>query len=72
MEQKLVEKTSALEQLKEKGISDKIIDLIVQAGISNIQKLSELKVDDLTTLPGIGPKTAEKIIEAAKESISQQ
>lgn len=72
IEQKLVEKTSALEQLKEKGISDKIIDLLVQAGISNIQKLSELKVDDLTTLPGIGPKTAEKIIEAAKESISQQ
>lgn len=72
MEQKLVEQTSALEQLKEKGVSDKIIDLLVQAGISNIQKLSELKVDDLTTLPGIGPKTAEKIIEAAKESISQQ
>ena len=72
MEQKVVEQTSALEQLKEKGVSDKIIDLLVQAGISNIQKLSELKVDDLTTLPGIGPKTAEKIIEAAKESISQQ
>ncbi|MBO7431830.1 MAG: transcription termination/antitermination protein NusA [Elusimicrobia bacterium] len=72
LEQKVVEQTSALEQLKEKGVSDKIIDLLVQAGISNIQKLSELKVDDLTTLPGIGPKTAEKIIEAAKESISQQ
>ena len=72
MEQKVVEQTSALEQLKDKGVSDKIIDLLVQAGISNIQKLAELKVDDLTTLPGIGPKTAEKIIEAAKESISQQ
>ena len=72
MEQKIVEKTSALDQLKEKGISDKIIDMLVQADITNIQRLSELKIDDLTTLPGIGPKTAEKIIEAAKESISQQ
>jgi len=69
-EQKLVEKTSALEQLE--GISDKIIDLLVQAGLTNIKKLSELTTDDLTTLPGIGPKTAEKIISAAKEVISQK
>ena len=66
-EQKIANKTSALEQLK--GVSDKTIDLLVQAGFTNINKIAELKVEDLTTLPGIGEKTAEKIIEAAKEAI---
>ena len=65
-EQKLANKTSALEQLK--GISDKTIELLVQAGFTNINKIAELKTEDLTTLPGIGEKTAEKIIEAAKEA----
>ncbi len=65
-EQKIANKTSALEQLQ--GISDKTIDLLVQAGFTNINKIAELKPEDLTTLPGIGEKTAEKIIEAAKEA----
>jgi len=64
-EQKIADKTSALGQLK--GISDKIIDLLVQAGFTNIEKIATLKPEDLTTLPGIGEKTAEKIIESAKE-----
>lgn len=67
MEQKVASQTSALEQLE--GISDKVIDLLVQAGLTNINKLAELNVDDLTTLPGIGQKTAEKIIEAAKQAL---
>ena len=66
-EEKIANKTSALEQLK--GINDKTIDLLVQAGFTNINKIAELKIEDLTTLPGIGEKTAEKIIEAAKEAI---
>ncbi len=67
VEQKIATKTSVLEQLK--GISDKTIDLLVQAGFTNINKIAELKIEDLTTLPGIGEKSAEKIIEAAKEAI---
>ena len=67
MEQKIATKTSALEQLK--GVSDKTIELLVQAGFTNINKIAELKIEDLTTLPGIGEKTAEKIIESAKEAI---
>ena len=66
-EEKIANKTSVLEQLK--GINDKTIDLLVQAGFTNINKIAELKIEDLTTLPGIGEKTAEKIIEAAKEAI---
>jgi len=68
--QKIADKTSALGRLK--GISDKTIKLLVQAGLTNIEKLATLKTEDLTTLPGIGEKTAEKIIEAAKEALNNE
>ena len=68
--QKIADKTSALGRLK--GISDKTIQLLVQAGLTNIEKLATLKTEDLTTLPGIGEKTAEKIIEAAKEALNNE
>lgn len=67
-EEKAEQQTEELEKLE--GISDKNIEILVKSGFSDIEKLARLSVDDLTTLPGIGPKTAEKIIEAAKKSIS--
>ena len=66
-EEKAEKQTAALEQLD--GISAKVIETLVTAGFSDIEKLTHLNIDDLTTLPGIGPKTAEKIIEAAKKKI---
>lgn len=69
-EQRLEAKASELELLK--GVSSKNIELLANAGLTNLKKLSELTVDDLTTLPGIGPKTAEKIIESAKEAVSKE
>ena len=59
--------SKSLEQL---GISDKVVEVLVQAGFTSIEKLASLTVEDLTTLPGVGPKTAEKIIEAAKKQIA--
>lgn len=52
-------------------LSEKTIEMLVKAGITNVEKLSLLTIDDLTTLPGIGPKTAGKIIEIAKNSIKK-
>ncbi|MCL2144390.1 MAG: transcription termination factor NusA [Endomicrobia bacterium] len=68
-EEKAEQQTEALEKLE--GISDKNIEILVKAGFTNIEKLAQLTIDDLTTLPGIGPKTAEKIIEAAKKSLTK-
>lgn len=68
IEQKVADKTSALEQL---NIGDKTVELLAQAGFTNIEKIASLKIEDLTTLPGIGEKTAVKIIEAAKEAINK-
>jgi N utilization substance protein A len=59
--------TESLERLE--GLSEKTVEILVKAGFTNIEKLTKLTVDDLTTLPGIGPKTAEKIIEAAKKIV---
>ena len=42
--QKIADKTSALGRLK--GISDKTIKLLVQAGLTNIEKLATLKTED--------------------------
>ncbi|MDR1695908.1 MAG: transcription termination factor NusA [Endomicrobium sp.] len=67
-EEKAEKQAAALEQLE--GISEKTIETLVTAGFSDIEKLTQLNVEDLTTLPGIGPKTAEKIIEAAKKKNS--
>ncbi|MDR0820530.1 MAG: transcription termination factor NusA [Endomicrobium sp.] len=63
--ERIEKQTEVFEKLE--GFSEKIIEILVKAGITNVEKLSLLTVDDLTTLPGIGPKTAKKIIEAAKK-----
>jgi N utilization substance protein A len=54
---------------KLKGISEKIVGKLVEAGFTDIEKLSLTTIDELTALPGIGPKTAEKIIKAVKKSV---
>ena len=67
-EEKTEQQTSQLEELE--GVGAKTVEVLVNAGFSDIEKLASLNIEDLTTLPGIGPKTAEKIIEAAKKKIA--
>ncbi|MDR3125221.1 MAG: transcription termination factor NusA [Endomicrobium sp.] len=64
---KVESKIQTLEKLE--SLSEKVIAILVNAGFTDIEKLSSFMVKDLTTLPGIGQKTAEKIIEAAKRAL---
>ena len=48
------------------GIGPKAADVIIAAGFADVYKIAAMTVEDLTTLQGIGEKTAEKIIESAK------
>ncbi|MDR2616274.1 MAG: transcription termination factor NusA [Endomicrobium sp.] len=60
-------KTQTLEKLE--GLSEKVIEILVNAGFTDIEKLSSFTVKDLMALPGIGQKTAEKIVKAAKRAL---
>ncbi|MDR1474480.1 MAG: transcription termination factor NusA [Endomicrobium sp.] len=66
---KIEKDTESLSELE--GLSEKTIDTLVNSGFTDIEKLASLNAQDLTTLPGIGEKTAKKIIEAAKKSLAK-
>jgi N utilization substance protein A len=66
-EAKVERQTEALEKLED--LSEKTRKILVKAGFTDMEKLALLAVEDLITLPCIGPKTAEKIIESAKKSL---
>jgi N utilization substance protein A len=66
-EEKAHDKVAAVAKIK--GIGEKTSEILAKAGFANAQKIADASVDDLTTLQGIGPKTAEKIISAAKLAI---
>ncbi|MCA6073125.1 MAG: transcription termination factor NusA [Endomicrobium sp.] len=66
-EAKVERQTEALEKLED--LSEKTRKILAKAGFTDMEKLALLAVEDLITLPCIGPKTAEKIIESAKKSL---
>ncbi|MDR3244000.1 MAG: transcription termination factor NusA, partial [Elusimicrobiota bacterium] len=55
------EEAQSQELDKLEGLTAKTLDILSKAGFTNIAKLKMMTVDDLTTLPDIGEKTAEKI-----------
>jgi N utilization substance protein A len=69
-EAKTEKQTEILEKLD--GLSEKTIEILVRSGFTDIEKLTSLAITDLTTLPGVGPKTAEKIIEEAKRVLKNK
>ena len=59
------EKTKAIKIVD--GVGKKAQEMLLVAGFDTLEKIVTLSVDDLTKLDGIGKKTAEKIINFAKE-----
>ncbi len=54
------------------GITQRIAETLIRAGYTTPQKIAALKIEELSSLSGIGDKTAQKIIEGVKKYISSQ
>jgi N utilization substance protein A len=61
----LTSSSTSLTELE--GISDRIIEKLREAGIENVEKILELGEGKLIEIPGVGEKTAAKIMEAARD-----
>ena len=57
-----------LKSLEQHGISEKISQKLVDAGVAGLAHLLEMTDEDMTIVEGVGPKTAEKIREAATKA----
>jgi 5'-3' exonuclease len=53
------------------GVGEKIRDRLIEADISSVQRLAATPVEMLAKIEGIGPKTAEKLIERANVVIAE-
>ena len=62
---------SAEELGKLEGVGPKTIDILIKGGWGSIEKLAHAKPDDLTGLRGVGEKTAQKIVQAAKDVLAK-
>jgi transcription termination/antitermination protein NusA len=54
-----------IRSLEAHGVADKTVQKLVEAGIHGLAHLGEMSDEDLGGLEGVGPKTVEKIREAA-------
>jgi len=61
----LTSSSTSLSELE--GISDRIIERLREARIENVERILELGEEKLKEIPGVGDKTAAKIMEAARD-----
>jgi N utilization substance protein A len=74
-EQKKLEVLSVMESLTSsstslselEGISERLIEKLREAGIENVERILEMGEEKLKEIPGVGDKTAVKIMEAARD-----
>lgn len=52
-----------------KGVGEKTEELLKAAGVTNVKDLLKSTPEDLAKIEGIGPKTAEKLIQSAHKAI---
>lgn len=65
-----LETTTTLDQLP--GIGDATRERLEAAGITSIEALATKTPAELVSIEGVGPKTADKLVEAAQEFVAQQ
>jgi len=51
------------------GVSEKIMEKLREGGIGSLDGILAAQVEGLTQIPGVGPKTAEKIVAAAETGL---
>jgi hypothetical protein len=61
----LTSSSTSLSELE--GISERIVEKLREAGIENVERILELGEEKLKEIPGIGDKTAAKIMDAARD-----
>ncbi len=64
------EETLSLQDLK--GIGDKLIGVLKEAGYQDLEKVADASVKDLTQIKGLGKIKASKLIEEAKSLLNQK
>ena len=57
-----------LKSLERFGVSEKISQKLIDAGVAGLAHLLDMTDEDMTVVEGVGPKTAEKIREAATQA----
>jgi small subunit ribosomal protein S3 len=64
-------KTDIKKLTKIQGIGPSIVKKFEKAGIKSLEELYEMDVDDLSTINGIGGKTAENIVKSLKKLLEE-
>src|SRR6267143_2449245 len=54
------------------GVSEKIVQKLQEGGIQSLDAIVSAGVEGLTSVPGIGPKTAEKVLAAAQTGLQER
>jgi len=70
--EKIKEKKTDIKKLAEiKGVGPSIVKKFEKAGIKSLEELYEMDVDDISSIEGIGGKTAENIIKKLKKLLEE-
>ncbi len=68
--ERMVRDTREMESLQ--AVGEKTVQRLVEAGFRSLDSIVAAQVEGLTQVPGIGPKTAEKVLAAAEELLANR
>ena len=54
------------------GVGEKTAEVLVASGFKTVQDLSNADLEKLSSLPGIGPKRAEKLLHSARQILAEE